>query len=277
MQNVERQVSFLAGRISHAYIVASNFADTLAMASVCSGIGGTLPCKKCPHCSKASRRIHPDITFLGRQQDKREIVVDQIRDLKKDVIVIPNESGKKAYIINDADLMNRNAQNAFLRILEEPPAHAVFILSTDNPSALLPTIRSRCVELKTRSAFENISEARTEDASDTSEMATMFFSAISQGNAQLMEFMFRLEKLDKEAFSGFLAASRVKAANLLRAHSHMDISAGNSRAATRSEVLAFAEQLIVKAGEMLDLNVSTGHISGMICASLINIESGETF
>lgn len=246
---------FDSERISHAYIVAGELAQTLAAAAVCSGNGGVRPCMACVHCDKASRNIHPDITVVDKLQDKREIVIEQIRELKKDVIVVPNEADRKVYIINFADTMNVNAQNAFLQILEEPPAHAVFILKAENPIALLPTVRSRCMELKT---------GKVKELADTraTQIADEFIDAIGRGNVPLIEFMFRLEKLDKSSFSAFLSAARESVALRLRT----EIS-GN--AVTPRDVLARSESVLVKAEEMLDLNVGTGHISGMICASLL--------
>jgi len=216
----------------------------------------------CVHCSKASRLIHPDITVIVKPPDKREIVVDQIRELKQDVFVVPNESEKKAYIVHDADLMNKNAQNAFLQILEEPPAHAVFILKTENPAALLPTVRSRCMELKANSAMGSPDAA--------TEMASELFSAMESGNTQLMALMFRLEKLDKDEFGEFLTAAHRQVAVLLRAGALL--GSGHISTGIPLGFLARAELIFVKAGEMLDLNVSTGHISGMICANLLQLK-----
>jgi len=256
---INTRFSFDGNRLSHAYIVAGGLAGTLAMAAVCSGRGDARPCLNCTHCDKASRHIHPDITVVNKLPDKREILIDQIRELKKDVIVVPNQAEKKAYIINDADSMNTSAQNAFLQILEEPPAHAVFILSAENPAALLPTVRSRCVELKAR---------HEPDTSDTSaaEMVSEFFSALEGGNATLVAFMFRLEKLEKNVFSAFLTAAREQVALKLRTVMFSDNAAS-------PDVLTRTERILVRAGDMQDLNVSTSHISGMICASLLNINS----
>ena len=230
-------------------------AETLAMAAVCSS-PGEKPCMACKHCEKASRRIHPDITAVDKLPDKRMIVVEQIRELKKDVIVVPNESERKAYVVNDAELMNRAAQNAFLQILEEPPAHAVFILKTGNPAELLPTVRSRCVELKARP------EAGTPGAA-AEEMARGFVTALRGSNADLIAFMFRLEKLDKEHFAEFLAHARELAA----AEVFADSQGG---AGTHRDDFARAERLLTRAGGFLDLNVNVGHIAGMICANLIS-------
>ena len=257
--NINLPTIYDSNRLSHAYIVAGELADTLAIATVCSGIGGIKPCMNCTHCNKASRHIHSDITVVDKLSDKREIIVEQIRELKKDVIVLPNEAGKKAYIINDADLMNISAQNALLQILEEPPRHVVFILRTTNPAALLPTVRSRCIELKARN------ESDTPD-SVAAELANEFFKAIEHGNAQLIAFMFRMDKLDKNVFSAFLTTAREQAAMKLR-------TAALGNATIPSEILVRAEQILLKAGKVLDLNVNVGHIAGMICASLLTIEN----
>ena len=246
---------FDSNKLSHAYIVPGSIADTLAMAAVCSG-SGIKPCKNCVHCSKASRGIHPDITVVKKTENKREIVVDQIRALKSDVIVLPNEADKKVYIINNAELMNENAQNAFLRILEEPPSYAVFILKTDTPHELLPTVRSRCVDIKSKP-----DELPADSA--TIDIVKNFFSALQLGNTSIIEFMFRLEMLDKGQFSGFLIAARKQVADELKT------TAPGGETVAR-ETLSRIERILVNAGEYLDFNVSVGHISGMICANLIS-------
>jgi hypothetical protein len=246
-----------SARLSHAYIVSGKLAETIAMAAVCSGHGETKPCLKCAHCDKASRHIHPDIIFIDRMPEKREIMIEQIRELKKDVIIVPNEAEKKAYIINNADSMNINAQNAFLQILEEPPSQVIFILRTDNPVALLPTVRSRCVSLNFRLDPAVPGPAAVETVVD-------FFSSIERGNASLSGFMFRLEKLDKTVFTEFLTAAREHTALRLRA-------AISDKTTLSTEVIAHIDRILVKAGEMFDQNVGIGHISGMICANLISI------
>ena len=257
------------GRLSHAYIVGGGLADTLAMAAVCTGPESARPCKRCAHCDKASRRIHPDISVVDKPADKREIVVEQIRSLKRDVIIVPNEAAKKAYIVNNAELMNRSAQNAFLQILEEPPTHAVFILRTDNPAALLPTVRSRCVEAKSWAENDGQKASGAVSPSAASEMATELFSAISSGNAELMSLMFKLAKLDKDAFAEFLTAARSQAAAKLR----LAATSSHPGGPIAGRKLAHADRTLAKAAGMLDLNVTPGHLSGMICASLMKIDA----
>ena len=248
---------FSTERLSHAYIADGSLAEMIATAAVCSG-SGNKPCMNCKHCVKASRRIHTDIAYVERLPDRREITVDQIRELKKDIIVVPGEASMKVYIINDAELMNRNAQNALLQMLEEPPSHAVFILKTGNTSQLLPTVRSRCVELAPDAAPGGVAQS-------TAELAAGFFTAIENGDAALATFMFRLDKLDKEDFAAFLEAARELACGMMRL-------AGGCSATVSGHIVSLAERLLAKGGDMLDANVNTGHISGYICASLMGIK-----
>jgi len=240
-------------RLSHAYIVSPELANTIAMGAVCSADSNNKPCGNCANCIKSLRDIHPDIEIIKKAEDKKDIIVEQIRAIKKKVIEIPNDSAKKVYIVVDADLMNMNAQNAFLQLLEEPPNHAVFILSTQHPSALLPTVLSRCVRLNTLPVHQELSSV-------ADEMALELLAAIDSGDVALVTFMFKLEKLEKEVFYDFIEASREHVVKML---------AFSPNGATDSAVLSRTERLLVKARDMVDLNVGLGHVSGMICAGLV--------
>ena len=248
---------FHGDRLSHAYIAAGRSADDLAMAVVCSG-REKKPCMSCSHCAKSSRGIHPDILYIEKPKDKREVLIEQVRELIRDAIIVPNEADKKAYVISDAAAMNANAQNAILRILEEPPSHAVIILKTDTPDELLDTVRSRCIEFK--AVVNDIAPVFDDDSTI---MANDFFSAIQSGNASLVGFMYKLEKLDKVQFARFIEAARAFAVMALKS------SVTNGNTAPPGVMLSHIEHILVKAAEFLDFNVSTGHISGMICASLL--------
>lgn len=139
-----------AGRgLSHAYLISGpagsgkkTLARLMAAAMVCTG-QGEKPCGACPACKKAMGNIHPDIITVCGEKGK-DISVGQARALRADAYIRPNEADRKVYLILDAQTMNSNAQNAVLKLLEEGPPYAVFLLLTDNPGALLPTIRSRC-------------------------------------------------------------------------------------------------------------------------------------
>ena len=134
--------------LSHAYILSGEagsgkrtLAKLLAAVFLCEGEGET-PCLTCPHCRKVMRDIHPDLIRVG--DDGSGINVAQARALRSDAYIRPNEGRRKVYLVENAQAMNANAQNALLKLLEEGPAYAAFLLLTDHASALLPTIRSRC-------------------------------------------------------------------------------------------------------------------------------------
>ena len=137
------QINSSGQSVPHACVIcaptperALGEAEKFAAAAVCSGAGAR-PCGKCRDCRKAAEHVHPDIITVSRLLDdkgrpKREIGVDQIRDVIADAQVLPNEAARKVYIIDRAETMNPAAQNAALKLLEEPPAGAVFLLCTTN-------------------------------------------------------------------------------------------------------------------------------------------------
>ena len=139
--------------LSHAYIISGpegsgrhTLAELLAQAMVCSGDrGGAIPCGICPHCRKARAGIHPDIIHLGAAGE--DIRVEAVRSLRTDAYIRPNEAQRKVYLLSGADTMNQSAQNALLKLLEEGPAYAAFLLIARHGGDLLQTVRSRCVEL----------------------------------------------------------------------------------------------------------------------------------
>ena len=153
-----------AGRgFSHAYILAGpsgsgkhTLAGLLARALVCSG-GGEVPCGACPDCRKAAAGIHPDVIRIG--EDGKDINVAMVRALRSDAYIRPNEAPRKVYLLPDAHTMNQSAQNALLKLLEEGPPYAAFLLLAENAGAILPTVRSRCETITLSPVTEE--EART--------------------------------------------------------------------------------------------------------------------
>jgi DNA polymerase-3 subunit delta' len=89
---------------------------------------------------------HPDFITID-DPEKKTVPVDLVRQARSDIYIQPNEADRKIYLFPRAHDMGVPGQNALLKVLEEPPAYGVFILLTDNPQKLLPTIRSRCTEL----------------------------------------------------------------------------------------------------------------------------------
>lgn len=134
---------------------AKECARLFSAALVCKSTD-TEPCGTCNACLMARADSHPDIVTVMPQDGKRNITVDQIRGVVTDAYTKPYESEKKVYIIAYGDDMNEQAQNAFLKVLEEPPEYAVFVILAENNESLLKTIRSRCTTIK----FNPVSDAK---------------------------------------------------------------------------------------------------------------------
>lgn len=142
-----------SGKISHAYIINGEkssgkefIARIFAMALQCEK-GEVEPCQECHSCKQALSDNHPDIIRVMHEKPNT-ISVDDIRaQVNNDVAIKPYSSSHKVYIVNEAEKMTVQAQNAILKTLEEPPEYAVILLLTTNVNSLLPTILSRCVVL----------------------------------------------------------------------------------------------------------------------------------
>ena len=114
---------------------------------LCTASSGERPCGRCAPCRKVSSGVHPDVTVISGPGEGKPITVDQVRALRSDAYIRPNEGERKIYLLEQADRMNQSAQNAMLKLLEEGPAYAVFLLLAENGGGLLQTVRSRCEEL----------------------------------------------------------------------------------------------------------------------------------
>lgn len=137
------------GRISHFYLISGptgsgkhTLAKLLSAAILCQAEGK--PCLSCNACRKVMGDAHPDCITVSDPEHKT-VAVKIVRDARADMYVMPNESNRKIYIFPQE--LGVEGQNALLKILEEPPEYGVFILLSDNPEKLLPTVRSRCTEL----------------------------------------------------------------------------------------------------------------------------------
>lgn len=141
-------------KVSHAYILTGeagtgrkSFANAFSMALLCEK-GGKEPCMVCHSCKQVLSGNHPDLIYVTHEKPN-SIGVDDIREQINDTIMIrPYSSYYKVYVVDEAEKMTVQAQNALLKTIEEPPAYAVIILITTNQEAFLPTILSRCVQLK---------------------------------------------------------------------------------------------------------------------------------
>ena len=139
------------GRLSHAVILTGEgdkvqAARYIAAAHLCRAESGR-PCLQCNACRKVLDRIHPDVTEV-QDSERKELPVETIRALRQDAYIRPNEGRRKVYLFTDCAQLNERDQNVLLKIVEEGPPYAAFVFCADAVHALLPTIRSRCVELR---------------------------------------------------------------------------------------------------------------------------------
>jgi len=313
---LKRQLSAQEGTrgLSHAYLISGpagsgkrTLARLMAAAMVCTG-SGQRPCAVCRACRNALAGRHPDVTDVEPLEGKREILIEQTRRMRADAFIRPNEAARKVYIIHRADTMNGYAQNSILKLLEEGPAYAAFLLLAENPMALLPTIRSRCEgaalspvsRQEARSwlarrfpdcsaqAVERaagacggilgrgvalLSGAQTDEARQTARALLERFAAGDE--AALCEMCVGLEKWDRPALTALLDALLLLLRHALAVGvgAGGDMDAGDLETARRaaalpSGVLLEAAQAVERLRAAESFNVGAGHLCGALCAAL---------
>ncbi len=119
-------------------------ARIFAMALVCDNVEKA-PCGDCSMCHEAKALSHPDIIYVKPEKDKATLGVEPVRDMINECMVKPFYNRHKVFIIDEGDIITPQAQNAFLKIIEEPPEYAVFIIVCESARSLLETVRSRSV------------------------------------------------------------------------------------------------------------------------------------
>lgn len=148
--------SLRRGHISHFYLICGpegsgkhTLARLLAAAILCRDRG----CGRCSICRKVQDGNHPDFIAVTDPEHKN-IAVRIVRDIRDDMFIRPNEADHKIYLF--AQDLGTEGQNALLKVLEEPPEYGVFMILTDNPEKILPTVRSRCTELNLTALPEEV-------------------------------------------------------------------------------------------------------------------------
>lgn len=282
--------------LSHAYIISGpvgsgrhTLGGLLAQAMVCTAPEHQRPCGHCPQCRKAQGGIHPDIAWIAGAGEGKPINVDQVRALRSDAYIRPNEGERKVYILEGADRMNASAQNAMLKLLEDGPAYAVFFLLAENGSALLPTVRSRCETLELApvspaqaeewlaKAFpgrtaEEIRRAALEcqgilgraaalleggQEEDGLEETARSLSAALEGEDELalFEATQALDKLSREELTAVLDRTLIQIGARLPG-------------SQRPRRLLAAAELLRRLRDGADLNANPGQVAGWLCAGM---------
>ncbi len=248
-----------AGRLSHAYILVSpdraaclHLAGEIAAAAVCEQ-GRNAPCGVCRACRKAQNGVHPDILRVRREAGKSFVTVDQVREMTADAYVLPNESARKVYIVEEADrLKTPEAQNAALKTLEEPPEGVVFLLCVENASLLLPTVRSRCVELTVNA------ESEGGETDESRKRARDWLKQVEGGDeAALLRWCLAQDGWQREEAAAFFESAEA----LLLARLRTAEDAGKAR-----ERLWALLSLAERCARYLQSNVGIKHILGLLAA-----------
>lgn len=260
------------GTLSHALIFSGpgerTAAARYAAAAMECTAGGERPCLACPDCRKVIRDIHPDVVFV-RDEEHAEISVDVVRRARADAFIRPNEGARKIYIFEDCSLLTEKDQNVLLKTVEEGPAYAAFFFCTENAAALLQTIRSRCVEVKTAPVQQDegaglpqaIELARVIAAGSAARRAAFFVSL-------------EREKIKRDALGALFEQTRLLfSAALLSlygeapAENEREIAALISKSLTKSQILGTIDLLRAYRSHCT-YNVGTGAALGGFAVEL---------
>ena len=260
------------GTLSHA-LLFSGSGDRLSAARFAAAAmecqsGRGRPCGACAACRKVFADIHPDVVTV-RDEAHKNLSVDTIRQMRADAYVQPNEGARKVYIFPDCGILTEQDQNVLLKLVEEGPPYAAFLFCAENPSVVLQTLRSRCVELKLRPAGE-AGDAPPESGRELCRL----LAAGKKGSAA--ELMVRLEKkrLDRDGLAAMLDQARtILAAALLAQYGKAPegpeaaLAAQLGKRLTKQRIMGTIELLQTYRGACA-YNVGVSHVLGALAVEL---------
>lgn len=260
------------GTLSHALIFSGpgerTAAARYAAAAMECTAGGERPCLACPDCRKVIRDIHPDVVFV-RDEEHAEISVDVVRRARADAFIRPNEGARKIYIFEDCSLLTEKDQNVLLKTVEEGPAYAAFFFCAENAAALLQTIRSRCVEVKTAP----VQQGEGVGLPQAVELARVIAAGSAAGRAAFFVSLER-EKIKRDALGALFEQTRLLfSAALLSlygeapAENEREIAALISKSLTKSQILGTIDLLRAYRSHCT-YNVGTGAALGGFAVEL---------
>ncbi len=193
---------FEAGQLGHAYLFSGpdqlgkkRFAIEFIKLINCQDLKGN---DGCQNCRLADQGKHPDVLVVKLKEDKSEIEISQIREVQQFLSLKPYYSPFKAVIIDGAEKMNQEAQSCFLKTLEEPKGKTILILVSSLPEMMLPTISSRCQEIKFFPVSkDSIKEYLSEKGASASQ-AKLLAGVCDGKPGRAIDFLENPEKLEKE-------------------------------------------------------------------------------
>lgn len=179
------------GRLHHAYLFLGpegvgkrTIALALARALHCAEANNDF-CGQCVNCQRIGAANHPDVRVIEPLAGKKEISIQQIRDVEKELNYQSFTGGRKVVIFDPATLMNLSSQNALLKTLEEPPANCLLILIAANGGALLPTLRSRCLKITFGPLARRLVADYLQEKQQVKSEQAQFLAALSMGSLGL--------------------------------------------------------------------------------------------
>lgn len=302
--------AFARNSIPHALLIAGEpgigkktLANIIARALVCASDNS--PCETCDACYKSKNGIHPDIVRIdGEKSD-----IKAIRNLKCDALLRPNDSERKVYIIDNAGALRHDSQDAFLKILEEPPHFTFFIILCYNLSDLLPTIVSRAARISLsplsdedmlrviEEKLPDIPETErkmlvktsggvcsfliNEESGEASDAATTIASAlISRNELDIFKAVSALEKRDRDFISDALKELTViirDACVISSGAESIPVSRADSKYARQladiypMSVFCELTDHITQTITSCKRNIGVSHITGSLICKLANI------
>lgn len=175
-------------KVSHAYIFVGeagmgrkSLADAFSLKLFCEK-NGEEACMTCHSCKQVLSRNHPDLIYVTHEKPGSIGVEDIRRQINDTVSIRPYSSHYKIYIVDEAEKMTIQAQNALLKTIEEPPDYVIIILITTNQEIFLPTILSRCVQLKLKPLKDSVVKEYLTEHFDLKDQDADICAAFSRGN-----------------------------------------------------------------------------------------------
>lgn len=258
------------GALSHALLFTGT-GDLLAAARYaaaafqCGSQPEKRPCGVCPSCRKVFQDIHPDVATVQDSQHKN-IAVEVMREVRRDAYIRPNEGARKIYLFPDCALLTEQDQNVLLKLVEEGPPYAAFLFCSENPAAVLQTLRSRCVELKLRPA--------PPEALEDGDGEALCRCLARRKRGSVAELAVRLEKkrLTREELAALLERSRSLCAGALmllygRPPEEQETAALLAKRLTKTQIMRTIE-IFEKYHRECGYNVGPGHVLGALAAEL---------
>jgi len=251
------------GSLSHAMILTGGgdlkaAARFVAMAMQCGE--SEPPCGSCPACRKTAEDIHPDVITV-RDPEHKNISMEILREIRADAYVLPNEGRRKVYIFPDCDVFEQKTQNVFLKVLEEGPPQAAFLLCAPNLGQLLPTIRSRCVVWQVSGG----GEVPAED-SRAEELWRLLARRDKVGVVTLCTHL-EQSKVGREELQQLVGQARDRLAEAL-ASGYTGLPGEESlRALGKRRLMALAD-VLGEAQRQLRYNLGVGHVCGALAVEL---------